>query len=465
MVLRLFLPQHVCTDLRDRDVFTGRLFPTDITEYKYLPFEVSPGVTSIHISYNYTDRVNSTVDIGIFDERGYALEDGKNATTGFRGWSFNLLSNFTFTPSETTPNYAGGPISHGTWYVLLANTHIDGEYIDYEVKVEYGYQKVTSPRFSMEPAATDLGIDERRRARMDNATDGEIWLKGDFHVHTIYSDGSYTPAEQVAHAQQQGLDFYFSTEHNTHCGNDIMGSFAPEDMLIGRGMETVEWRYEPNSTEYSNAVEQVHRVGGFVSVNHSYMACKECIWNLDHDFKYNDAIEIWNGYYGGINYPAEINEAALSLWQRLLVQGQRVTGIGGSDSHDPPSMIGSPCTKVKARTLSTASIVEGVKRRRVYIVETPEMEIDFTIRGENLYAQIGDVVETTGAALTAYLSTVGFDGQTACFITESGYLVNETIHEGTPITLPVAGGVKFLRLEVRNSTGSYIGLTNPIYFE
>ena len=160
---------------------------------------------------------------------------------------------------------------------------------DYEITIEFGYEKVEK-YYSKAFAPTDLGMNEARRARMDNDTDGQIWLRGDFHVHSIYSDGNYTPEEQVSNAIKQELDFFFFTEHNSHSGNDVMGVFAPEgdDLLIGRSMEvtsryghwnaigmerdhTIEWRYKPGDQAYADAAEQVHRSGGIVSVNHPYM--------------------------------------------------------------------------------------------------------------------------------------------------------------------------------------------------
>jgi len=472
--------QRYYTERKEHETFTGRIAASNVSEYRYIPFEVLPGVTSIQVNYDYTNRTASSVYAGVFDERGYALEDGKNLTAGFRGWSFALLNNWTFTPTETTPMYVGGPISPGTWSVALVDSKIAGEYIDYNITITYGYEPIPqgTQRFSLQPAPADLGIDSARRARMDNATDGEIWLKGDFHVHTTYSDGLWTAAEQVANAQSVGLDFWISTEHNSVSGNNVMGAFAPEDMLIGRGMEvttrfghwqavglehsqTPEWRYGPESEGFADAVRQVRSGGGFVSVNHPFMQCKECIWNLDSDLGYADSVEVWNG-----GVAEEINQLAIELWQGLLVQGRRITGIGGSDTHNPPSMIGWPTTRVKARSLSTAAIVEGVKRRRVYITDKPEKEIDFTVVGEGIHAQIGDVVETNGAAITARLVMTGFAGQIASFITEKGYLRNETVRDDAgPITLDIEEGTTFLRVEVRNSTGSFTGLTNPIYLE
>jgi hypothetical protein len=41
--------QRFCTDRRERDTFAGRIHSADVFEYKYIPFEVSPGVTSIRV--------------------------------------------------------------------------------------------------------------------------------------------------------------------------------------------------------------------------------------------------------------------------------------------------------------------------------------------------------------------------------------------------------------------------------
>jgi hypothetical protein len=273
----------------DSIVLTGHVTPDQISEFFYVPFEVKPGVTSMHFSYNYPDNETNVLDIGVFDERGYQIEDAVNGTAGFRGWSFTILDEFTISPSESTPSYISGPIAPGMWHVILGPRSIVDEGFDYEVNVEFSYEPVER-YYSTQFAATDLGINEARRARMDNDTDGHIWLRGDFHVHSIYSDGAYLPEEQVSNAIKQNLDFFYFTEHNSHSGNDVMGAYEPEgdDLLIGRGMEvtsrhghwnaigierghTIEWRYNQGDQAYADACEQVRRSGGIVSVNHPYM--------------------------------------------------------------------------------------------------------------------------------------------------------------------------------------------------
>ncbi|WP_438573535.1 PHP domain-containing protein [Clostridium sp.] len=45
-----------------------------------------------------------------------------------------------------------------------------------------------------------------------------MYTKGDFHMHTIESDGDYTPTEVVIMAKESGLDVISITDHNTTNG-------------------------------------------------------------------------------------------------------------------------------------------------------------------------------------------------------------------------------------------------------
>jgi predicted metal-dependent phosphoesterase TrpH len=48
---------------------------------------------------------------------------------------------------------------------------------------------------------------------------------------------NFTLGELVDKALKRGLDFIFSTEHNTVSANLICGSYVPEGFLVGRGIE------------------------------------------------------------------------------------------------------------------------------------------------------------------------------------------------------------------------------------
>jgi hypothetical protein len=80
-------------------------------------------------------------------------------------------------------------------------------------------------------------------------------------------------------------------------------------------------------------------------------------------------VEIWNG-------PMRINEnfkATREFWEDLLLAGRRVTGVGGSDTHNLRGLlahftdIGNPTTWVYAEEKTGQAILDGIRRGRVSI--------------------------------------------------------------------------------------------------
>ncbi|OAG40039.1 hypothetical protein AYO21_05720 [Fonsecaea monophora] len=404
---------------------TGHITPNQIFSFVYVPFNVSADVTSISVLQNYSFKgAGNSLDLGVFDPHGVAPIDSETGFSGSRGWSGGFRNNFTISAIDATPGYLPSPRSPSPWK----------------------------------------------------------WLRGDFHMHTIYSDGRYLPNEQIAHALLYNLDFVFFSEHNTDSGNNNIGRWIPanaSNLLIGRAIEVttrhghwqaiglersqqVEWRYtnSSNDTGFIDAATQVRNSGGLVSVNHPFQNCSRCDWTLD--WEHNDAIEVWNGRFD------PLDEVAVQFWQGELVKGKRHTAIGGSDAHSPPDINGLPTTVVRvAGERSQASIVEGVKNGRVYLVEGPGMEIDFgVVYGGGRRAEIGDAVSKgdLGADVYASFSSTGFDGAHACFVSEKGYFQNVSIVSEQRIQQNVAG-MDFIRVEIRNGSDALLGLTNPVYLQ
>ncbi|KAJ0413580.1 Polymerase/histidinol phosphatase-like protein [Aspergillus carlsbadensis] len=448
-----------------RKTLTGHIDPSQVFTFVYAPFEVPPSTTSLTILQTYSHKnTGNALDLGLFDQRGLSL-------SASRGWSGGFRNNFTITPAWATPGYNPGPIEPGTWNVVL------GPY------TSMGFDPVDA-YFAINPASVDLDPVCNGLCTEDEHGRGD-WLRGDFHIHTIYSDGRYTPEEQIAIAVQQGLDFIFFSDHNTDSSNNAMGTFqhlAP-DLLIGRGIEVttraghwqalgldpdhlVEWRYR-DPQNYTAAADAVHRRGGLVSVNHPFAACAACNWVFD-TWDSNDAIEVWNAEWD------EADAAAVAKWQELLVAGRYTAAIGGSDSHSPPALNGVPTTVVRSRGRSQAAVVQGVKAGRAYIVRGPGMEIGFHVRLPALFgertAEIGDKVRVSPVGSMAVVRASGFEGRTkVCFVTDRGYIYNSTLRgdgDGNGETkrfVPV--GSQFLRVEVRNATDdAVLGLTNPVWF-
>jgi hypothetical protein len=369
-----------------KKTLTGHIDSEQVFTFVNVPFEVPPGTTSIYVLQNYTDKgAGNALDLGIFDERGVQLADGFNGTIGSRGWSGGFRSNFTIGLDGATPGYNAGPISPGTWNVVLGPYTSNPGGIDWTLDITLGFDLVES-YYSTAYAATNLD----QFPLFVTEIEDEVWYRGDFHLHTVYSDGRYTPEQQIANAVTQDLDFVFFTEHNTDSGNQIYGAYSPlaPDLLICRGIEVttrhghwqalgldrgqqVEWRYHPGvDPGFEAATEHVHRSSGLVSINHPFQTCSRCDWGFD--WEHNDAIEVWNGQWDATD------QKTVEKWQEELVKGKRIAAIGGSDAHSSPDLVGLPTTVVRSRGKSQAAIVEAVKRSFAYIVREKQMSLSMT---------------------------------------------------------------------------------------
>lgn len=447
----------------------GHINPDQVYTFVYVPFEVPIGATSLYVLQNYTQRgQGNALDLGIFDPRGYEIADGQNGTTGFRGWSGGFRNNFTISPAGATPGYIAGAIWPGTWNVILGPYTSTPAGIGYELNVTISFEPVSS-YFEAAFSSDRIGPGD------DEDFDAErgAWYRGDFHLHTYHSDGRYSPEEIVAYAQRRELDFFFSTDHNTQSSNLIWGAVAPPDLLIGRGIEVTtrhghwnafglnwwqwtDFRYHPEDDPgLREAKQQVRRSGGVVSINHPFAACGACNWTFSYDDW--DAIEVWNGQWD------RTDELAVSKWQEMLTSGYRITAIGGSDAHRDPDVVALPTTVVRAESLATANILDGVRRQRAYLVRDPGMEIELSVRTHgHRQTQVGDRVDAKGGA-RAILRTEGLDGSTASLISQKGIVHQETIRGGD-IEYHLSDA-DWIRVEVRNGTGSMLGLTNPIFLK
>lgn len=447
---------------------TGHIDRSEVLSFVYVPFEVELGTTSIYVLQNYSAKdTGNALDLGVFDQRGQTL-------VASRGWSGGSRNNFTITPSWATPGYNAGPIEPGTWYVALGPYTSIPAGIDWQLDIELGfdpadsYFAVESATMNMDPLCNGL------------CTEDAQWLRGDLHMHTVYSDGQYTPDEQIEIALEQGLDFIFFSDHNTASRNNVMGSFqhlAP-DLLIGRAIEVttrgghwqalgldlgqiVEWRHQ-DSEGYIPAAQDVRRRGGLISINHPFAECSACNWVID-DWDHNDAIEVWNAQWD------VVDEQAVAKWQELLVDGKFTTAIGGSDCHSPPALNGVPTTVVRSRGKSQSAIIEGIRAGRAYLAQGPGIELLFKIPLLSLsktdIAQIGDKITASTDGAMAVLGTKSLAGQKACFVTDQGYVRNDTVRHNGTIEQTVPRGATFMRVEVRNATNDVmLGMTNPIWF-
>ena len=410
----------------------------------------------MHVSYDYNKSAENLLDIGMFDPDGYALENND----GFRGWSGGARSAFTISRSEATPGYYPGEIGSGTWNVILGPYRVGSGGIDYTIEVTMRSGEPGS-EFEPDPAPTEVN-------------DEPGWYRGDLHLHTVHSDGEYTPEDLVGGAVDAGLDFMVSTDHSTTTANLIWGKHARPDFLILNGEEVttraghygalglepeqwIDWRYMPEDSALSRFVEDVHDVGGITVANHPFCPYKGCDWRFDYEPM--DAIEVWNGPW------TWEDEAAVQTWDRMLREGQYLPAVGASDAHDYEDEIGLPHTVVRATRLGKDAVLAGLAGGHSYIVESADIAVDMKAVSGSHEAIPGERLERPpNAPVEVRLSIRGAPGSEVTFHTQDSIVKTESVSDTRQRIAyeTTAKASEFVRVELRNGNGDMMALTNPI---
>jgi len=432
---------------------------SDRPDWVYEPFQVPEGVTRIYVRYEYNREGGNALDIGAFDPDGYELGNEE----GFRGWSGGARSEFTISRSGATPGYVPGEIESGTWNLIFGPYQVAPQGIDWKATITLGYGD-PGPAFQPNPAPT-------------RANGGPGWYRGDLHLHTVHSDGTYTPDQLVAGADAAGLDFMVSSEHNTPTANSIWGNLARPDLLILNGEEIttrgghynaiglepeqwIDWRYRPEDNQLAGFVGDIHDVGGITTANHPYCPYKGCSWSFGYDQM--DAIEVWNGPW------TADDELAVKTWDGLLRDGRTIpVAVGASDAHRPDQTIGLPQNVVRSASLSRDDIIAGVKSGRAYVTKSSGETLGMSaVTEDGLGAGIGErIASGPGTPVTVSLRVQGAPGTVATFHTEDGIVKTVPIpDDDETVTYKArARNTEYVRAEVRKPDGAMVALTNPIF--
>ena len=351
---------------------------------EHVPFQVPEDVNQLLIDIVYNDRIGSsplvhggnTLDIGLFDEQG--IESGG---PGFRGWSGSEKTRIVIGGDGSTPPYRAGRPLAGTWHLLLGPYKIGPNGLNWEARIWL------DPGIALpEPAPTPNLAGLYRPRIPDPAETG--WYRGDLHMHTIYSDGSGTPAEVAVAAVETGLDFFGITDHNRAQSPVSLVPHGSGWPVLVPGVEvttyaghfnvwgTDRWYdfREPTVEGLQRAVDAALADGGTVSLNHQRPFGPE--WEYPEVTGFH-TIEAWNSWW------AVFNAHSLAYWQRQLDREAGLPMIGGSDMHEhrshgaperplEPGRIGFPTTWVQVDSeLTPEAILAAVRAGRSFVSESP----------------------------------------------------------------------------------------------
>lgn len=234
---------------------------------------------------------------------------------------------------------------------------------------------------------------------------------GNFHIHSLYSDGHKSIKEIAAIAARCRLDFIIITDHGTLKGQAWQG--YQKGVLVLTGMEINDYanhylamdinqEVEYNTECPQQVIDQVNRLGGFGVIAHPiekgspfYENGRTYPW-LDWNVSGFQGIEIWNflsqwrdgitGFFralwllfrpvAGLTGPYPELMFKLDQYHK---QGQPVMFYGGADAHGDCVKIGifnikiSPydlCFKMINVHIITESALSGNEQKDIKLVYT-----------------------------------------------------------------------------------------------
>jgi hypothetical protein len=317
---------------------TRHWWPDDRAEaqIRSVAFDVPDEVGAVEIQMTYAARPGAVLDLGLEGPRGYV------------GWSGGGRSRVVVSQGWATPGYVPQPVEAGTWSVLVGLHRVPSDGVTMELTVravgaaEVGEHQAAEPG---DPPAVEAPSRPRRLPDVD----GMRWLAGDFHSHTVHSDGALSVGGLAALAASRALDFLAVTDHNTTShhvhlplaaraygivlvpGQEVTRDVGHANVLGDVGL--VDFRGAPETW-----AAQAESRGGVLSVNHPLAA--DCAWLLPLD---RPAVaEVWHSSWAQVPTWG----APLAWW---LMTPDTVP-IGGSDFHlhGHDDLPGSPTTWVLA---------------------------------------------------------------------------------------------------------------------
>ena len=462
------------------EVLTGTITHDDHQRYLRVPFTLPEGSGRLVVAFDYEGRDQKTViDLGIEDPNG------------FRGASGGNKASFTIAPSDATPSYLPGPLPPGEWALALAVPNIrQGVTATWTAKLWF----LKGAEAEWLPSPT-IGR-------------GPGWYRGDLHLHSGHSDGScdsmsgarapcplYRTLEAAA---ERKLDFVAVTEHNSSSHAAALRELTPyfDRMLLipAREITTfhghfnvfgvtspLDFRIAPGiSNSFVSIVEQVHELGGIVSINHPALPsgeiCMGCGWTMpDVDLARVDAVEAVNGSAAASGGGAEGAVSGLPFWLAALEDGHRLTAIGSSDNHDPartgPGAVGVPTTVVFAADLSQPAIFQGIRDGRVFIDATGEgrAHLDFTASAGGATAAMGGTIRLAAASPLVIEAKVKAPENATLELYDAGERIeaaslalSQDVHV---FEVPATAGRRWLWLALRNEAGELLAMSNAVVVE
>lgn len=430
---------------------------------RYIPFTVPAGATKITIKISCDWGPNKseghTLDTGLFDPRGYGFSG-----PGFRGWAGGNSEDIVVTGDHATTGrfYVPGPLYPGEWNIVQRFLKSTKAGLNYKYTITCSFDGPTPPTTAVPVPKCDQGIIDPKAG----------WYPGEMHMHTIHSDGNKTLVQSIEQHEAQGYRFMVSTDHNTYTAHYDFADAArvhPEMLLIygeeftaapGHanlvGMKPGSWvdfRLDVDDPRITDIIDTSHELGALFYINHP---CS-IKWRYPQErWTKADGIEVWNGGFGSDDAQAVL------LWESQIKAGRHMAAVGGTDTHG-----GTPrtATFVYAPNLSSAAILQGMRKEHMFVSESPKGPMLLLASGTSLP---GDTAKANkDGYLPVKIHVIGGKGKTLRLIWSSSEekiaVDSDDFRLDRKLKIDTTQKHCYVRAELLNPDGNMSALTNAIY--
>ena len=296
-----------------------------------------------------------------------------------------------------------------------------------------------------------------------------IWLKGNLHSHSMFSDGDLTPEAMKEAYKHHGYDFLAVSDHDfytdtRHLSDDTFTMVQGFELWANNASNDKDihihflWDETPEGVLPNQPLHLRERTGkcasefcydmrekgAYVMLNHPHWSMLTSP-EVDDENPYH-AVEI-------INYGTEWLENTGDgsvFWSEMLFRGCRLWGGGGDDNHNhqPLDSMYSDSfggfTVVKARDRSPKAIIEALKSGSFYTSTGPQI-YDFYVDGDEVHV------------VCSPCERIYVCGQHRLHQRKLGRHVTEFVTK-------LKGTEKFVRAECMDAAGRS-AYTNPIFLD
>ena len=221
----------------------------------------------------------------------------------------------------------------------------------------------------------------------------------------------------------------------------------------------------------TDLLQEISADGLLSSLNHPLLPPWDWLFE-DTDLRHVHCLELWNDLY----WPGHVtgNPAAVAMWTEWLNAGFQITAIGGSDYHYPPrpeenkfgERLGMPTTYVYAEELSTAGILDALRKRRAYV--TKGLQLDFEAKANGTIYKMGADLGMQCGPID-FNVTIPYEPKTIKVqLVKNGEVIAQEQTNGRDIGIQFRQDIDaniptWFRLDITDKDGDVLAITNPFF--